>query len=161
MMCIVRGGRTDLFAPTVLAVLACDWVTDQWEPFKLLQVLCCFRVTSALVLLRMRRMTEHRSQSTAIPCSISASSRPCPITTSYTSCMPSPSSAPTDHATANQGAVRQAALSGLRSKASSTDVPSRHWSRSRMAAMLEDGVASTIANSWRGLGIKGAARYNS
>lgn len=34
---IVGCGRTDLFAPTVLAVLACDW-TNEWEPFKLLQV---------------------------------------------------------------------------------------------------------------------------
>ncbi|CAM9718430.1 unnamed protein product [Ectocarpus fasciculatus] len=36
VMCIVGSGRTGLFSPAVLAVLACDWV-DDYRSFKLLQ----------------------------------------------------------------------------------------------------------------------------
>lgn len=38
VMCIVGSGRADLFAPTVLAVLACDW-PDDVASFKLLEVI--------------------------------------------------------------------------------------------------------------------------
>lgn len=82
-MFIVRGGRTDLIAPTVLAVLACDWANDEWEPFKLLQVLHItlflrhYFVRSLLLLLLLllsvRRMTEHQSESDAKYSSFTAS----------------------------------------------------------------------------------------
>ena len=39
------------------------------------------------------------------------------------------------------------------------EAPFRHWSRRTIAVKLEDGVASTVADLWRGLGIQGAARY--
>eukprot|EP00904_Undaria_pinnatifida_P010865 jgi/Undpi1/6909/HiC_scaffold_21.g09384.m1 len=52
---------------------------------------------------------------------------------------------PLQHLT--KGAVRQAALSGLRSTSGSMEAPFRHWSRRTIAVMLEDGVASTVADS--------------
>lgn len=67
--------------------------------------------------------------------------------------------ASTNPSPTNQAAVRQSALSGLRSKIGSAEVASRRWSRRRIASMLEDGVESTVADFWRGLGIEGAARY--
>lgn len=58
-----------------------------------------------------------------------------------------------------QGAVRQASLSCLRSECHPAEVIPSDWSRRNMATKLEEGVAATVAISWRGLGIGGVARY--